>query len=63
MAEDWKARELFEREAKVLRSLRHHGVPEVFDATEIEWQGRRAPSLSMEFIEGLSVAKRARIPA
>jgi serine/threonine-protein kinase len=28
---DWKAYELFEREAAVLRSLRHHGVPEVHE--------------------------------
>jgi serine/threonine-protein kinase len=31
-APDWKAFDLFEREAAVLRSLRHHGIPHIHDA-------------------------------
>ncbi|MGV3707963.1 MAG: serine/threonine protein kinase [Gemmatimonas sp.] len=53
--DDWKSHELFAREATVLRSLHHHGVPEIFDATDVEWQGRRVPVLVMEYIEGASL--------
>lgn len=53
---DWKARELFEREALVLRALRHHGVPEIIEATDVEWEGRRSPLLVMEYVAGRSIA-------
>ncbi len=56
-ATDWKTHELFEREANVLRSLRHHSVPEIYDTAEVEWQSRRIPVLVMEFIEGNSLAE------
>lgn len=54
---DWKALELFEREASALRSLRHQGVPEIFDTTEVDWNGRRLPVLVMEFVDGHSLAQ------
>jgi serine/threonine protein kinase len=57
-ADDWKSHELFAREASVLRSLRHHSVPEIFDATDVEWQGRRVPVLVMEFVDGASLLER-----
>ena len=52
----WKAREMFEREADVLRSLRHHGIPEVFDLVHDDWNGSPALMLVMEYIEGVSLA-------
>ena len=55
-AATWKAREMFEREADVLRSLRHHGIPEVFDLVHDDWNGSPALMLVMEYIEGVSVA-------
>jgi serine/threonine protein kinase len=54
---DWKAHELFEREAAVLRSLRHHGIPEVFEAVRASWNGSEASFLVMEHVEGLSLAR------
>lgn len=55
-ARDLKAQELFQREGSVLRSLRHHGVPEVFETGTIDIRGREMPVLTMEFIEGPSLA-------
>src|SRR5688572_5204008 len=52
---DWKAYELFEREAAVLRSLRHPGVPEVHDLSRGDWRGGSAAFLVMEYIEGTSL--------
>jgi serine/threonine protein kinase len=52
---DWKAFDRFEREAAVLRSLRHHGIPEVHDLIQDEWQGGKATFLIMEYIEGVSL--------
>lgn len=54
---DWKARELFEREASVLRALRHQGVPEVFDFLHVEHDGRQHALLVMEFVDGVSVQR------
>lgn len=48
----WKTHELFEREANVLHSLRHHSAPEIYDTAEVDWQSRRVPVLVMTFIEG-----------
>jgi serine/threonine protein kinase len=56
-ATDWKAFELFEREASVLQSLRHHGVPEVFDSFRDKWEGSDAPFLVMEYVEGTSLSR------
>jgi predicted Ser/Thr protein kinase len=56
-AADWKAYELFEREAAVLRSLRHHGVPEVYDLFRDVWDGAPATFLIMEYVEGVSLGQ------
>ncbi|HKS04671.1 MAG TPA: serine/threonine-protein kinase [Gemmatimonadaceae bacterium] len=56
-APDWKAYELFEREAAVLRSLRHHGVPEIYDSLRAPWNGGDAAFLVMEYVEGTSLAQ------
>src|SRR5262245_42562119 len=52
---DWKAYELFEREAAVLRSLRHHGVPAVYDLARGDWLGAPAAFLVMEYVAGASL--------
>lgn len=54
---DAKAYQLFEREAEVLRALRHHGIPEVYETFHESWQGSPAAFLVMEYIEGASVAQ------
>jgi hypothetical protein len=54
--EDWKAYELFKREADVLRAVRHHGIPEVYEAFQDVWYGAPAAFLVMEYIEGPSLA-------
>jgi serine/threonine protein kinase len=54
---DWKAYELFEREAAVLRGLRHHGIPQVYEALQGEYNGSKASLLVMEYIEGTSLAE------
>jgi serine/threonine protein kinase len=54
-ATDLKTLELFEREAAVLKALRHHGIPEVFAAHRAEWDGAEASLLVMEYIEGMSL--------
>lgn len=53
--DSFKGFELFEREAAVLRSVRHHGVPEVHDSLRAEWEGRTAAFLVMEYVEGRSL--------
>jgi serine/threonine protein kinase len=53
---DWKAYELFEREAAVLRGLRHHGIPQVYQAIRTEYEGAQASVLVMEYVEGTSLA-------
>ena len=54
--ESWKGFELFEREAAVLRSVRHHGVPEIYDSIRADWEGREAAFLVMEYVAGTSLA-------
>ncbi len=54
--ETWKGFELFEREAAVLRSVRHHGVPEIYDSIRAEWEGREAAFLVMEYVAGMPLA-------
>ena len=53
---DLKSLELFEREAKVLGSLRHHAIPEVIELVHAEIGGKSAPCLVMEYVEGESLA-------
>jgi hypothetical protein len=54
---DWKAYELFEREADVLAGLRHQGIPAVHGTLREEWNGAPATFLVMEYIEGTSLAQ------
>jgi serine/threonine protein kinase len=53
---DDKAREMFRREADVLRAVRHHGIPEVFETLQEIWLGAPVACLVMEYIEGTSLA-------
>jgi serine/threonine protein kinase len=53
--DDWKAYELFKREAEVLRAVRHHGIPEVYETFQDVWFGAPAAFLVMEYIEGTSL--------
>ena len=51
---DWKEADRFEREAAVLRSLRHQGIPEVYDLIRDE-QSPATAYLVMEFVDGVSL--------
>ncbi len=53
--DSFKGFELFEREAAVLRSVRHHGVPEIYDSLRAEWEGSPAAFLVMEYVAGKSL--------
>lgn len=55
-ATNWKAFELFEREAAVLRDLRHPGVPAVHTTFRAQWEGAEAAFLVMEYIDGTPLA-------
>lgn len=63
--ESWKQVEMFEREARVLASLRHHGIPEIYDFFEAEHAGAGIQLyLVQELIEGPSLLERIhRAPA
>lgn len=54
-ANEWKAYELFEREGAVLRDLRHHGVPAIYETFRANWDGADAAFLAMEYVEGTSL--------
>lgn len=54
---DLKAYELFEREATVLRELRHPSIPAIHTTFRAEWEGNQAAFLVMEYIEGQSLAE------
>jgi serine/threonine protein kinase len=53
--DSFKGFELFDREATVLRSVRHHGVPEIYDSLRAEWEGSLAAFLVMEYVAGQSL--------
>jgi hypothetical protein len=55
--DSFKGFELFDREAAVLRSVRHHGVPEIHDAFRGDWEGQPAAFLVMEYVAGRSLAQ------
>jgi hypothetical protein len=55
--DDLKAYELFEREAAVLRELRHPGVPAIHTTLRADYEGAEAAFLVMEYIEGSSLAE------
>lgn len=50
-----KAYELFQREAAVLRELRHPGIPAVHASLQAPWEGADAAMLVLEYIEGTSL--------
>ena len=52
-----KAYELFEREAAVLRELRHPAVPAIHATFRAPWNGAEAAFLVMEFVDGSSLAE------
>lgn len=55
--DSWKHYELFEREAAVLRALRHHGIPAIYDVFKGEDEtGRPEFFVVQELIEGRSLA-------
>jgi serine/threonine protein kinase len=56
-APDLKAFELFEREAQVLRDLRHPAIPAIHAFLRAPWNGSEAAFLVMEYIEGTSFAE------
>jgi hypothetical protein len=53
----WKSYEMFEREAAVLQSLRHHGIPAIHEHFHAEGEGDDAAYLVMEYVEGPSLAR------
>ena len=52
---DLKAYELFQREAAVMRDLRHPGIPAIHASFRAPWDGSEAAMLVMEYVEGTSV--------
>ena len=52
-----KAYDLFEREATVLRELKHPGVPRIHTTLRAPWDGADAAFLVMEYVEGASLAE------
>src|SRR5687767_12819900 len=56
-AADWKTFDLFEREAAVLRSLRHQAIPEVLELLREDVGEGSALFLVMEYVQGVSLAR------
>jgi serine/threonine protein kinase len=52
---DLKAYELFQREAAVMRELRHPGIPAIHASFRAPWDGTEAAMLVMEYVEGTSL--------
>ena len=52
---DLKAYELFQREASVMRELRHPGIPAIHASFRAPWEGTDAAMLVMEYVEGTSL--------
>jgi hypothetical protein len=55
--DELKAYDLFEREATVLRELKHPGVPKIHTTLRAQWEGADAAFLVMEYVEGSSLAE------
>ncbi|KAL2642120.1 hypothetical protein R1flu_009707 [Riccia fluitans] len=53
----WKDLELFEREARVLKSLRHPGIPEYIDYFEVDSETDRAFYIAQKVAKGRSLAE------
>jgi hypothetical protein len=56
-SESFKAYDLFEREAAVLRELKHPGVPKIHTTLRADWEGADSAFLVMEYVEGSSLAE------
>jgi serine/threonine protein kinase len=52
---DLKAYELFQREAAVMRELRHPAIPAIHASFRAPWDGTEAAMLVMEYVEGTSI--------
>jgi eukaryotic-like serine/threonine-protein kinase len=52
---DWKAVELFEREASVLKELHHERIPAYVDSFSVELEGTTRFVLVREYVEGTSL--------
>jgi hypothetical protein len=55
---DWKAMELFQREADVLKGLHHEGIPAYVDFFSLDSDGEPRFVLVREFIDGASLQQR-----
>ena len=53
--ENWKNKELFEREISVLNSLNHRQIPKLVDSFELGGKNNKTFYLVMEYIEGTSL--------
>ncbi len=58
LLEDWKAVELFEREASVLKELHHERIPAYVDSFSVELEGATRFVLVREYVEGTSLQGR-----
>lgn len=55
--DDWKTLELFEREAKILKHLKHPNIPAFLDAFVIDGKRHRNYFLVQEYVQGKSLAQ------
>ncbi|MEW5850728.1 MAG: serine/threonine-protein kinase [Myxococcota bacterium] len=55
---DWKELDLFRRECRVLKDVRHTGIPEYLD--ELESEDHKVHYLVMEYVPGQSLKERVR---
>jgi hypothetical protein len=55
--EDWKTLDLFEREARVLATLDHPGIPHYLDSFQVDLPGDQWFCLVQAFVEGTSLAE------
>jgi serine/threonine protein kinase len=53
---DWKALELFEREARVLAALSHPGIPKLYEFFALDGESPRAPAALYSSVAGPSPA-------
>jgi len=56
--EDWKSVELFEREARVLKSIEHAHIPNYIDTFTLEQDGTLRLFLVQEHVSGMDLASR-----
>ncbi|MDB9313130.1 serine/threonine-protein kinase [Spirulina sp. CS-785/01] len=54
--DDWKALELFEREAKTLKQLDHPQIPQYIDYVQVDTESDRGFYLAQQLVEGTSLA-------